>query len=248
MEPSLSNGKDMMAGSLQVQTPRDAATIIIVDDNGSELRVLMGRRRRDQVFLPGKFVFPGGRVDATDAKAESADELHEREVLKLLYRTGGQPSRTFARSIALAGIREVFEETGIVIGQKTGVINNPALTGWQEFFNTGYRPALSGLRFFARAVTPPGLPRRYDTRFFCVPSRSIGLDTGQCDGELEDIGWYTISEACLLDLIPVTRLVLDDLKTQIAGVDTGATSCSVTYYTPQNGALLREEVDVKEAS
>src|SRR5204863_1967999 len=46
--------------------PRDAATLIIVDNSSGEPRVLLGRRRLDMVFMPGRYVFPGGRVDPAD--------------------------------------------------------------------------------------------------------------------------------------------------------------------------------------
>ncbi|HUF44051.1 MAG TPA: NUDIX hydrolase, partial [Aestuariivirgaceae bacterium] len=44
--------------------PRDAATLIILRRDGAKTRVLMGKRHSDHAFMPGKYVFPGGRVDA----------------------------------------------------------------------------------------------------------------------------------------------------------------------------------------
>ena len=55
--------------------PRDAATLIIVDREGPEPRVLMGRRHEGHKFMPGKFVFPGGRVEPEDRRMAAAGAL-----------------------------------------------------------------------------------------------------------------------------------------------------------------------------
>ena len=58
----------MIKTELKTKTlkPRDAATLIIVDSSSGEPKVLLGRRRMDMVFMPGRYVFPGGRVDPAD--------------------------------------------------------------------------------------------------------------------------------------------------------------------------------------
>ena len=68
----------------KILRPRDAATLIIIDRTSGEPRVLMGKRRMEQVFMPGKYVFPGGRADKDDKIVQSADELPEVEAAKLL--------------------------------------------------------------------------------------------------------------------------------------------------------------------
>ena len=138
------------------QRPRDAATLIVVDQNEASPKVLMGRRRADQVFMPGKFVFPGGRVDPDDKDVASADELAPGEQQKLLHDMKGHPSSARARAIALAAIREVFEETGIIVGQKSDDAGIPTAAGWQRYFAHGYLPMLSELCFFARAIYAAG--------------------------------------------------------------------------------------------
>ena len=156
--------------------PRDAATLIILDRTAGEPRVLMGKRRMDLAFMPGKYVFPGGRVDRADHFAVSAHDLRDAEVAKLLVEMKGARSKSRARALALAALREAFEEAGIVVGHKAaGAVQSPASTtaSWAQFYATGYQPALAGMTFFARAITPPGRPRRYDTRFFCVEATAI---------------------------------------------------------------------------
>ncbi|MEM9355778.1 MAG: NUDIX hydrolase [Pseudomonadota bacterium] len=226
------------------QRPRDAATLIIVDSADGQPRVLMGKRRADVVFMPGKFVFPGGRVDQHDKDVASCSELGENEVEKLLYDMKGHPSTARARAIALAGIREVFEETGLIIGRRGETAAEPVPENWQPFFASGYVPSLAQLHFFARAITPPGRPRRYDTRFFCIPSDCIAHDTGQPDEELSEIGWYTIEAATQLDLPPITRVVLEDLHDHIQSGLIGPSRQAVPYYHQRHGNFFRELIKV----
>src|SRR6476660_7759775 len=96
--------------------PKDAATLVVVDESAPQPRVLMGRRRPDLAFMPNKFVFPGGRVDKADRTTVSADELAEHEIAKLLKDMKGTVSIARARAIALAALREAFEEAGLVVG------------------------------------------------------------------------------------------------------------------------------------
>ena len=97
--------------------PRDAATLIIVDHAAGAPRVLLGKRRMDMKFMPGKYVFPGGRVDRADRVVAAADELDPLEVEKLLLDMKGVPSKSRARALALAAVRETYEEAGLVIGE-----------------------------------------------------------------------------------------------------------------------------------
>jgi len=226
------------------QRPRDAATLIIVDDTDTTPKILMGKRRTDQVFMPGKFVFPGGRVDATDKDIASADELADDEARKLLHDMKGHPSPGRARAIAMAGIREVFEETGIIIGHATDQPPTTEVPGWSDFFKNGYLPSLSNLCFFARAITPPGRPRRYDTRVFCLPASHIGFDTGQRDEELSEIGWYTIEDSTQLDLPPITRVILEDLHDQLKSGPLGPSRKAVPYYHQRRGTFFRDLIDI----
>ncbi|MGI9479442.1 MAG: hypothetical protein ACR2PI_22260, partial [Hyphomicrobiaceae bacterium] len=112
MTPSSNNSRDTGTPS-KAQRPRDAATLVLVDTSTDEPRLLMGKRRATQVFMPNKVVFPGGRVDEDDRIVESADELSDNELAKILLQMKGHPSTARARSMALAAVRETFEETGV---------------------------------------------------------------------------------------------------------------------------------------
>ncbi|MGB7000130.1 MAG: NUDIX hydrolase, partial [Pseudolabrys sp.] len=97
--------------------PRDAATLMLIDRSGPAPRVLLGRRHAGHKFMPGKFVFPGGRIEAFDQMMTAVSELHPDAQKKLLERVE-KPSTEFARAFALAAVRETAEETGLLLGVK----------------------------------------------------------------------------------------------------------------------------------
>lgn len=195
---------------------RDAASLVITkyDRASNSLSVLMGCRHPANAFMPNKYVFPGGRFDTSDTDVDAAGTLPARD-LELLSASvdGGKPRHELA-ALALTAIRETFEETGVVIGaggEPPQVKTSSPV--WQHFFATGHRPNPAVLRFFARAITPPGRARRYDTRFFWVDVQHIARTLRQQDGELADVGWITIADARQKDLAGITRRVLDDIET-----------------------------------
>lgn len=228
------------AAAKRTLRPRDAATLIIVDSAGAEPRVLMGRRGDTQVFMPGKYVFPGGRVDKEDRHVEAADELRSGEVAKLMLDMKGTPSQLRARALGLAAIRETFEEAGVVIGQqKAQSAAAGKYASWTPFAATGHLPSLSSLTFFARAITPPGRPRRYDTRFFCVEASHISHRVEVRDGELSSLDWFTFDEMRGLDLPGITRVVLEDLADRMSVGWSPTVDVPVPFYNNRNGTFRR---------
>jgi 8-oxo-dGTP pyrophosphatase MutT (NUDIX family) len=208
------------ATSRKVLRPRDAATLIIVDTASGEPRVLLGRRRGDLAFMPGRYVFPGGRVDPSDRLiAVEADDLAPGNIERLMVDMKGNRSPARARALALAAVRETFEEAGLLIGVQGAPASRPKAEAWQRFFSHGYRPALAKLTFFARAITPPGRPRRFDTRFFTMDAGAIAHRiegvTGP-DAELVELVWMTLAEAKQLDMPAVTGVMLEELDVRIA--------------------------------
>ena len=112
----------------------------------------MGQRGAGAVFMPSKYVFPGGAVDAGDAEVPLAAPLSDHSAALL---AGSVPS---AHALAVAAIRELFEETGLTLG-RSGAWPLPP-EGWHGFAARGLVPDASGLRLIFRAITPPGRPRR----------------------------------------------------------------------------------------
>lgn len=246
MAPSNNDSRDTGTSS-KAQRPRDAATLVLVDTTSDEPRLLMGKRRATQVFMPNKVVFPGGRVDDDDRNVASADELASGELAKVLLEMKGHPSAARARSMALAAVRETFEETGVVIGSPITAPPEPPPAGWQPFFSEGYQPTLAGLSLFARAITPPGRPRRYDTRFFCASIDVVAAQTGKFDDELSDITWYSISETEDLDLPPITRVIIEDLGDRLKAGPLGPMAAPVPFYHQRNGTFRRDLLSAESA-
>ncbi len=194
--------------------PRDAGTLILLDRVGAEVRVLMGRRHSRHAFMPGKFVFPGGRTDPDDGRVPVAGNLHAADEARIL-RAGGRITPTRARAIALSAIRETYEEAGLLIGRH-GHFAAPR-PGWQAFADHDVYPSLEGLRFVARAITPPGRVRRFDTRFLAAwrSEVAVELPDGPPTDELEELVWVPLGEAPKLDLPRITGDVLSDLRQRI---------------------------------
>ena len=193
---------------------RDAATLILVDRSDGGFRVLMGRRHSGHKFMPGKFVFPGGAVDSQDEKMAIAGPLDEQVAAKLLVATRRR-SQDYARALALAAIRETFEETGLALGvTDCGAPPEPPDGVWSRFADTGVFPTLEGLDLLARAITPPGRPRRFDARFFVGDAQWIahrGEGVIHAEAELTELVWVPLDEASGLDIPNITRMVLGDL-------------------------------------
>jgi 8-oxo-dGTP pyrophosphatase MutT (NUDIX family) len=224
--------------------PKDAATLIVVDEQGPSPRILMGRRRADLVFMPNKFVFPGGRVDQLDAAVPAVSELAPSEHLKLMAEMKGHPSDGRARALAIAAVREAYEETGILIGGGwDGAADRlPAdlVDTWGGFFAAGQAPNLAALSLFARAITPPGRPRRYDTRFFTVAAAAISLKTDKIDEELSEIDWFAIDEARALDLPSITRAIIEDLAERLRHEPETRAALPVPFYFFRAGTFCRD--------
>lgn len=185
---------------------RDAACVIVIDTSAGEPTLLMGRRHVNQVFLPDKWVFPGGRVDTGDRHlaARFNGDFTPRDLASDL------------RPFALAAVRELCEETGLVIGAMPTEAENLG-DSWRAFVATGYVPVPANLRPLARAITPPGRVRRYDTWFFTAQRSALANVQAMPDGELLDLDWFTLDRARKLDLPNITRLVLEDVAARLRG-------------------------------
>ncbi|WP_192798157.1 NUDIX hydrolase [Brucella intermedia] len=227
--------------------PRDAASLLLVDRSGSKPRILMGRRHASLAFMPGKFVFPGGRADPMDGAIGAIAELHNNDVAKLLAGMGARASLRRARALGLCAIRETFEETGLRIGQAASApVTLPAHRDWSAFFDNGMIPALSSLRYFARAVTPPDNVRRFDTRFFIAFRDHIPELDGQPlvpSGELEDLNWVSIDQIDRLDVAHITQAILKEARALLTNADSELpATLPVVQYCKRHGRFVREVI------
>jgi 8-oxo-dGTP pyrophosphatase MutT (NUDIX family) len=210
--------------------PRDAATMIIIDRSGPSPQVLLGRRHHSHKFMPGKFVFPGGRVEPVDGRMPSASPLEPRVAARLMQAMQ-RPNAVRARAFALAAIRETFEETGILLGAKSREPVRSPGGAWDDYVAAGVVPDLAAVHFVARAITPPGRPKRFDTRFFAIDAGEIAARHEGVvgpDTELTEMVWLPISEASRLDMPTITTAVLEELTARIT--DGFAHDLPVPYY------------------
>jgi 8-oxo-dGTP pyrophosphatase MutT (NUDIX family) len=225
------------------QRPRDAATLIIVRRDGARPRMLLGKRHGSHAFMPNKFVFPGGRLDAADCRMAIAGDLPSQTLARLIARMRGRPSVARARGLALAAVRETFEEAGLIAGRAGTLGVRPASPAWASFLATGHVPDLSSLRLVARAITPPGRTRRFDSRFFLTDALTItNLDRPHHvgSGELLELHWFSFAEALALDLPLITRDILGRLKPVIDGGGWPDDAFPVTFQFQRHGRWHEE--------
>jgi 8-oxo-dGTP pyrophosphatase MutT (NUDIX family) len=177
--------------------PRDAASLVLARGRGQAAEILLGRRDSRDRFMPDVYVFPGGRVDLADVGRSASTELRP-EVVALLQQNA-TPAR--ARALAVACVRETFEETGLAVGRmESGEV----------------RADLHRLDYVARAITPALNPIRYHARFFLADG-AHAHGTLRGNGELHDLAWVRISEALQLNIIDVTAFVLQEVAARLDG-------------------------------
>ena len=220
--------------------PRDAATLMLIDRSGAKPKVLLGRRHAGHKFMPGKFVFPGGRIEALDRLMPAVSELHPEAQKKLLERVN-EKSPDFARAFALAAVRETAEETGLLLGVKRDRPPDTPGEIWTEFAKANVHPDLGQIHFIARAVTPPRRPRRFDTRFLTADASAIAHTIEGVvgpDSELVELTWVPIEEATHPDMPTITGIVLEELLARVeAGMGHGL---PVPFYFMVEKQFFRE--------
>lgn len=228
-----------IAHSSQPMRPRDAATLILLERQGDEVLVLMGRRHAGHAFMPGKFVFPGGRTDPADSRIAVATALHPEEEAKLTASVG-RISSSRARAIALSAIRETYEEAGLLIGRKAAFATDKR--DWQGFVEHGVQPSLAPLRFIARAITPPNRVRRFDTRFFSAWRSDVAVELpgGGPTNELEELVWLPLAKAREADIPDITRTILQELEKRLADDPRLRPGGSAPFYRLVRNRFVRE--------
>ena len=198
--------------------PRDSATLILIDRAHPVPKVLLGRRHLRHRFMPGKFVFPGGRIEPTDRQMPTFAPLQAQYITRLMRRVR-RPSAAKAAGYALAAVRETYEETGLMLGVRNDRVIETPPGDWEAFAKAGILPDLSAVHFIARAITPPKRPLRFDSRFFAAEVSAIAHRADGFVGpesELVELVWLPINEARSLDMPGITAVVLEELQDRIA--------------------------------
>jgi len=204
-------------GTRRRARPRDAASLILLRNTDGAHHVLVGRRPSGARFLPGRYVFPGGAVEPGDSRARPASEL-SAEVVDLMA-VGGRRRR--ARSLAMAAVRETFEETGLLLAEP-GDVGEVAVSSWAAMRARGVAPALGRLTYVGRAITPVPSPIRFHARFFVADaSHAVGRLGG--DSELEDLHWCPVAELVHLPTIEVQSFMLGHAIAALTSSTSGST-------------------------
>ncbi len=209
---------------------KDASTVVVGRRTSSGFAVLLVERPGTSKFAPGAYVFPGGSVGRADWLADQALGMPTPRLPKAGMT---DPDGTPPRVLELAAVRELFEEAGILLarnsrGRLAKDSDSQRLLGevtsngtWaQAMANLGLTPDLDRLTFFARWVTPAGMPRRFDTRFFLATMPS-GQQVHLATSELSSHLWLTpkaaleMNQAGGLHLVFATQTILAEL----AGAD-----------------------------
>lgn len=193
--------------------------------------------------MPNKYVFPGGRVSLADSRITPHTDLLDKTERQLRYKS----NRKNVRSLALAAVRETFEETGLLLGTRSRPLSGPTTSSkspeWRPFFEAGVFPKLDALDLLARAITPTYRPKRFDARFFIADASLIQNDlndTSKASGELINLKWVTLEEALGLELPNVTQAVLHIIRNRLVdGVIEPP-----TFFRTVNNKHMSESIDI----
>ena len=205
---------------------RNAASVIVLRDRATRPRILMGQRGAKAAFMPSKFVFPGGAVDPADADIGLAEPISPVCAARLKQDIIVPP--VTPNALAAAAIRELWEETGQLLGARDDWPDAPE--DWRDFAARGHRPSASPLQFVFRALTPPGRPRRFDARFFLVDADDLASDPDDfsaASDELSHLQWVDLAEVRQLSMPFITEVVLSEVQARITDRDPPA---SVPFF------------------
>jgi 8-oxo-dGTP pyrophosphatase MutT (NUDIX family) len=211
--PDSTRNGDGAGGS--VARPRPAATVLLLQP---PFQVYLIRRAATMAFAAGMYAFPGGGVDPRDA----ATEL---DWVAPPNRLGLPPDQ--ARAMVCAAVREVFEETGILLAGPSAdtVIADVSTVEWEESRRAveareiGFAELLRArglvmrgdlLAAWSRWITPEVEPRRYDTYFF-LARLPQGQLTRHIGTEASHAVWASPAQTGELPMLPPTRVTLDEL-------------------------------------
>lgn len=202
-----------MTANSKPARPKDAASLVIYRRRSGNVEILMGRRHGKARFKPGVYVFPGGIVERSDFRARPGSELDPAMARDLAV--AGSNRR--ATALAMAAVRETFEEVGLVIAER-GDVGPSVNETWTRLRGLCLAPALSRLHYLGRAITPSYNRLRYHARFFSVDAR-YAYGEVHSNGELEDLRWIPLSNRPDLPFMNVTRMMLETLERRLSGID-----------------------------
>lgn len=210
-----------MSPQQTIVEPADAATVLLVRDAADGPELLMLRRSSRAAFAPGVHVFPGGRVEEKDRAPDMASlcaGLDDAGASRLLGLERG------GLGYWVAAIRECYEEAGILLADSEGPGSAGLGEGWREALidgsatlgsvcrHQGLHLGTDRLLYFCRWITPAGLPRRFDTRFF-MARVAAGQTASACERETFEPDWLRPEQALEAFRSGRIRMIHPTLKT-----------------------------------
>lgn len=182
--------------------------------------------------MPDLHVFPGGRCDREDRTLPFSGDLDPAVLDKLTTGPGTRTGAARMRAVALATLRELSEETGLLLGKPQAPENG----------RLSFLPDLSKLRYIARAITPPGMPRRFDTRFFTAFANETEIDFTALkeSEELDDLRWIDVNDKPPVKIPDITGIVLGELRQQLAEDPSLPFGRPVPFYYMRHGRFVRD--------
>jgi 8-oxo-dGTP pyrophosphatase MutT (NUDIX family) len=188
-----------------------AATLVLLRDRAAGgVETLLIQRHHASRFAAGDFVFPGGKVEASDAPEDIARRCAGLDAAEAARRLGLQDEPRTALGYWTGAIREAFEEVGILLARDAGGqpvrAQAPRFAEYRRACQRDHRVfgqmleaegltlPLGELVYFAHWVTPEERPLRFDTRFFAVAAPP-GQDAVADDHEVIAVRWLTPGEA-----------------------------------------------------
>lgn len=190
--------------------PRHAASVLLLREQGDDIEVLLTRRHENMAFMGGMWVFPGGTLCPADSSTEALQLILDparSQCHRLRDLEGNALPDVTCMALAIAAIRETFEESGVLLAttadghhaenekltrlqqRRCAIVSQPPLfaTSLQE---EHLHPDVSALVYWSHWITPSVVPKRFDTRFFlaCLPPEQMAaVDTI----EATEMKWMT---------------------------------------------------------
>lgn len=191
--------------------------------------------------MPGWYVFPGGCVEPADSAM--ADHIRIRPDVAARLELRACPTRAVA--LAVAAIRETYEETGLMVAQPASQPGSSWRAGepdtielWRAFAASGFVPMCDTLDYIARAITPTSSAKRFDARFFLVNADHVHGRLGG-NGELVDLRWVPMSTPGALPVADVTAFVLDEANRALDGVSAPDRHAPLLCYVNEISRIIR---------
>jgi 8-oxo-dGTP pyrophosphatase MutT (NUDIX family) len=269
MPPEVSRrARALLAGEWEAPPARDASTVVLLRDRDG-LETYLMRRASTMAFAAGMYVFPGGRIDDADCDVEVPWSGPIPDAARMTA------SQRQARGLLVGAVREVFEETGVLLAVDAAGRTPDEDNAWEDdrarvaessaafahvLDRRGLRLDPDLLPLWTHWVTPEIESKRYDVRFF-VAAVPPGQSARDVSGEADHVSWMSPGAALhdyslgRLPMLPPTVATLADLAAlpDVASVVGSAAARDIRPLMPRpridrDGTLAWDVIDVRDGA